>query len=68
MGCRRCGGSGWVEEWEETAGPGWNDVPCPDCQSRDGTEPEAIDEMMKECLQADIDAAWEWHDGEGRGG
>jgi len=62
MGCRMCEYTGFVQEYDETAGPGRVDVPCPDCQSMDGTEPRGVQEMMDVCLQAEIDAAWAWHE------
>ena len=59
MTCLRCGGTGWAFEWDETAGPGYVDIECPECQ--DGDEPNHVAEagvvLTQEEMEADLYAS-----------
>ena len=54
MTCLRCGGTGWAFEWDETVGPGYVDIECPECQ--DGDEPNHVAEAGVVLTQAEIEA------------
>lgn len=58
MDCQHCGGTGWALEYDETAGPGYVDIECPECHGVDGNQPDWMDELMDICTQAEIDEAW----------
>jgi len=44
MGCAKCDYTGKGSEYDETAGPGWVDIPCPHCHGVDGKEPDWVTE------------------------
>jgi len=58
MTCLRCGGTGWALEWDETVGPGYVEVPCPECVGVDGQEPDWVTEGHDAATQAEIAEAW----------
>ena len=44
MGCPRCNDTGIAYEYDETAGPGSVEIPCPECVGIDGEEPDIVTE------------------------
>ena len=56
MGCAMCEYTGIEYEWDETAGPGYVEVPCPQCHGHDGQEPGIVTEGHDAATQAEIEA------------
>jgi len=66
MGCAKCDHTGIAYEYDETAGPGYVSVPCPECHGVDGEEPAIVTEGHDALTQAEIDEAWWQHTEEGQ--
>ena len=58
MGCERCDYTGIAYEYDETVGPGYVDIACPECCGADGEEPDIVTEGHDALTQAEIDEAW----------
>jgi len=55
MGCSKCDYAGKVSEYDETAGPGYVCVPCPECKGMDGDQPDWVTEASDALTQEDIE-------------
>lgn len=56
MGCERCGFTGIAYEYDETAGPGYVAVPCPECRGINGQEPDVVTKGHDVLTQEDMKA------------
>ena len=57
--CQVCHGTSWIWEDEPEAG-GLVESPCPNCGN--GQMPEEVAETHDAAADAEIEAAWQWHD------
>lgn len=55
MGCARCDYTGIAYEYDETTGPGFTEVPCPECVGIDGQEPAIVTEANDVATQAEME-------------
>lgn len=61
MGCAMCEYTGIAHEYDETAGPSFVEVPCPECHGVDGDEPVWVTDINDAATQSEIDEAWRRH-------